>query len=166
MYWWSVVAVYALSSGPLPAVGPSRPRIDRHADTHNADTLNAPNTKDYEMFTDFYRFFGLSLGDYAFPEWSLDGTLLLPRCSGPPRGSRGVYVEPENPPGWFLGISIGKYETDPDQKLPLTRLQTPWEQNDRVPLGEYYTFDVAIPRKDEFGQHRRHALGRRHVHGT
>ncbi len=159
MYRWSVVAVYALSSGPLPAVGPSRPRIDRHADTHNADTLNAPNTKDYDIFTDFYRFFGLSLGDYAFPEWSLDGTLLLPRCSGPPRGSRGVHVEPENPP--WVG-SWGRFRS---------MLEFRPERNDRVPLGEYYTFDVAIPRKDQFQNKpkcdvEQHTLGRQHVHGT
>ena len=29
-----------------------------------------------------------------------------------------------------------KPETDPDQKLPPTRLQTPWEWNDRVPREE------------------------------
>ncbi len=31
------------------------------------------------------------------------------------------------------------------QKLPLTRLQTLWEQKNRVLLEEYYMFDVAIP---------------------
>ena len=36
------------------------------------------------------------------------------------------------------------------QKLPLGRLQTPREQNDRVPLEEEYIFDVAIPPKDGF----------------
>ena len=37
-----------------------------------------------------------------------------------------------------------------DQKLPLRRLQTPWEQNDQVPLEEDYISDVANPRKNKF----------------
>jgi hypothetical protein len=31
------------------------------------------------------------------------------------------------------------------QKLPLGRLQTPWEWKNRVLLEEYYIFNVAIP---------------------
>jgi hypothetical protein len=31
------------------------------------------------------------------------------------------------------------------QKLPLGRLQTPWEWKNRVLLEEYYIFDVVIP---------------------
>ncbi len=46
------------------------------------------------------------------------------------------------------------------QKLPSRRLQTLWEWKNRVLLEEYYIFNVAIPRKDEFGQNRQHTLGR------
>ena len=56
-HWALVVYNVPVVSGPLPAVGPSRPRIDRRADTHNADTPNAPDTEDYyEVFTDFSDF--------------------------------------------------------------------------------------------------------------
>ena len=39
---------------------------------------------------------------------------------------------------------------DREQKLPPGGLWTPWEWNDRVPLEEYYTSDVATPLGDEF----------------
>ncbi len=47
-------------------------------------------------------------------------------------------------------IEIQSTKTDQDQKLPLGRLQTPREWNDRVPIEEYYSFNVAIPLKVEF----------------
>ena len=47
-------------------------------------------------------------------------------------------------------IEIQYTKTDQDQKLPLGRLQTPREWNDRVPIEEYRIFNVAIPLKVEF----------------
>ena len=40
--------------------------------------------------------------------------------------------------------------TTRDYPVPLGRLQTPREWNDRVPIEEYYIFNVAIPLKVEF----------------
>ena len=63
-------------------------------------------------------------------------------------------------------IEIQSTKTDQDQKLPLGRLQTPREWNDRVPIEEYCIFNVAIPLKVEFEKknqelQQQHALGRR-----
>ena len=51
--------------------------------------------------------------------------------------------------GFWMSIEF-QLIFDQDQKLPLGRLQTPWEQNDRVPLDEDYILNVAIPLEDEF----------------
>ena len=48
---------------------------------------------------------------------------------------------------------------DRDRELPAGRLRTPRERNGRVRLDEDCTSDAAIPRKEEFGANRRHALG-------
>ena len=47
-------------------------------------------------------------------------------------------------------IEIQSTKTYQDQQLPLGRLQTPREWNDRVPIEEYCIFNVAIPLKVEF----------------
>ena len=47
-------------------------------------------------------------------------------------------------------IEIQSTKTDQDQKLPLGRLQTPREWNDRVLIEECCIFNVAIPLKVEF----------------
>ena len=53
-----------------------------------------------------HRFFGLSVGECCFPSsgLSLDGTLLLPRCSGPPPGPRECSTSNLKNPGVVPGV--------------------------------------------------------------